>query len=490
MRKYLEKLFHIDHLMVTLMTFAIIAAFYAFFTSVNISFLNPVKQAVANFSLSDVYYEIKAGTQEPRLSPDIVLVDVTDLHSRGQIADVIDSVAVCNPKVLGFDLVFESPRDDAGENAKLAAATERVAHLSRFACKLTDYAAADSSFQQKVCSFFSPESPYFNDSTAEVALPLFEGYANVLSDEGYSYIRELSVERKFRGDEMPSLAAALAEAYIDTSLVGRRDRVIDFQPTGFVRVPHDSISAYRGLIEGRIVLLGTLGEEADMHYTPLGKMSGMEIQAYATQTLVDNTHIRELGAGWTFLVAFIVTYLTQLIQFCFVSYTKRKRGPFFHFISGSRVFLRLFTFGWMGVLTWISFLLYMSQDIYVSMALTLFCVALTGEGRGIYIATVNTLANYYGNRFCKKSLYYVPDPRCAEDKVEWEKELAAKAANRPMARAARQRMAQRAQEGTDRARKAVPGDASAAGPDAAAVDASDFADASDDGGGDDGFSAL
>jgi len=424
MQKFLRNLFHWDHLLVTLTLFVFIGLFYALFASVDIAFLNPVKKAIANFSLSDMYYEVKQETTEPEMCPVITLVDMTDLRSRDEIAAVIDSIAACEPRVLGVDLIFESLREDLGDSRRLAEAAESAAPVSVFSCKLTDYAAADSSFRGKTGSFFAPGSRYASDTVALMALPVMEAYANVKSGEDYSYVRELTVERKLGGEKMRSMAATLAGLYTGKDVTATRDRLIDYQPTRFPVVRYDSIMACKELLRDRIVLLGTMHEEADMHYTPLGKMPGMEVQAYATLTLLKQKEITEVGTPVLLLLAFVISYLTQLLQYAFVRYTQSRKGAVFLFISESRLCLRILTFLWMGLLTWLSFLLYMDKDIYVSMALILLCIALVGEARGIYGAFVNTLARYGNRAFFKKSLYYTPEKSDKKKEAETEAAVA------------------------------------------------------------------
>jgi hypothetical protein len=60
----------------------ILSLFY--FVSMNISFLSPVARAIKDFSMSDLYYHILWTGDEPEKSEVITLVDITDLHKRGQ----------------------------------------------------------------------------------------------------------------------------------------------------------------------------------------------------------------------------------------------------------------------------------------------------------------------------------------------------------------------------------------------------------------------
>lgn len=413
MKRFLHRLFHIDHLLVTVITFIIIGVFYVFLKSVDIAFLNPIAKGISNFSLSDVYYEIKQETTVPDTCSLITLVDMTELHSRDEIADVIDSIAACGPRVLGVDLIFESLREDLGDNRQLVEAAENAAPFSVFSCKFIDYNAAEDTYMSKTGSFFTSDNRIAPAAAgADVPiLPVMEAYTNVKSRAESSFIRELTVERKWDGVNYYSMPAMLVNLYTEGRAMDKRDRLVNFLPVHFPTVRYDSVRICEDLIRDRIVLLGTMHEEADMHYTPLGKMAGMEVLAYSTLTLLEQKNIREVSLPVILLLSFIVCYITQMLQYFFVNFTENRPEAFFLFVSSSRIFLRLFTFAWMGFLTWLSFILYMKNEIYVSMVLILLCIALVGEARGFYIATIRTLSRFHDWHFLRNSLYYNPEDR-------------------------------------------------------------------------------
>lgn len=60
-----------------------------------------------------------------------------------------------------------------------------------------------------------------------------------------------------------------------------KQRNIEYSHTDFFTISHRDVMKYRNVIKDKIVILGTINEEADTHITPLGKMPGMKIQAFA-----------------------------------------------------------------------------------------------------------------------------------------------------------------------------------------------------------------
>ena len=69
--------------------------------------------------MSDLYYHILWSGNEPEQNDLITLVDVTDLHKRGDIAHTIEQVNQQEPKVLGIDIIFEGVKEDSLGNDSL-----------------------------------------------------------------------------------------------------------------------------------------------------------------------------------------------------------------------------------------------------------------------------------------------------------------------------------------------------------------------------------
>ena len=89
------------------------------FASLNLSIFNPLKQALDDFKMTDLYFELMRSNKEKELNKDIVLVDVTKLTDRNAIAKAIKDVNSCSPKVLVIDLIFERPSHDPMEDTLL-----------------------------------------------------------------------------------------------------------------------------------------------------------------------------------------------------------------------------------------------------------------------------------------------------------------------------------------------------------------------------------
>ena len=399
MKHFLRLFFHRDHLVISVLAVLILCLFY--FVSMNISFLSPVARAIKDFSMSDLYYHILWSGNEPEQNDLITLVDVTDLHKRGDIAHTIEQVNQQEPKVLGIDIIFEGVKEDSLGNDSLMNALAMRPSETVSVFKLLDYNANAKVFNNSLHSFFIED------------VPIMEGYANVLSNGTNGNVRQFSISRRTRDMEVYSLPAMLYMAAINDTLPFSvkepDDRMINYVPTTFPVVRYDSIEQRADLIRDHIVLLGTVKEEQDMHYTPIGKMPGLEVQAFSLQTLLSQRDILVVGEGWLMLLAFIFCYLTQFIQYGAVRLAQHRTDTLSIFLSGSFLYLRFVTFAWLGLLAWMGFILYIKCNVYLAMTWIFAPVVLVAEARGLYSAFIKTLCLKHHNRFpcLKKSLYYV-----------------------------------------------------------------------------------
>lgn len=391
MRKLLRQCFHVEHAFVAILA-AVLLGLLAFVT-LNISFLNPLARAVKDFSISDIYYKVK-WMSEPDTSRMVTLVDITPLYDRGAIAEVLLDVADCAPAVTGVDVIFDKHKNDPEGEALL---TEVVASTPGlvFADKLTDFRSSSGAFHDRVRSFFAGE------------VPVVEGYANVGDEDPFSRLRSLSVQRNFRADTVLSFSARLASAYRGEPIPStfRQDRLINYRALEFPVVPADSVRDYRHLLEGRIVIVGALDDEPDMHITPLGKMAGMKVQAYATQTLLEQKNIVCIPYAWQIIVSSLFCYVSVLFYFFALGWISRRRSPLAVFLHTSRWYLRLACLFWANLFVFLTILCYDVFDTYVPMTVTLLLVVLVPEARLLYMSFVKACEGRRPARLFSRSLY-------------------------------------------------------------------------------------
>ena len=256
MKKLLKHIFNLNHLGVCIVTFAMLWLLKTVTFSLDI--LNPVADAMENFSAADIFFEIQHSGSEPEVSDIITIVDMTELHDRGDIAMLFEEINMNDPLLVGVDLIFEGVKDNKLGNELLEGATMGLSDKTIFSTKLIEYSSEQEEFTGKVQSFFA------ND------LGVTEGYTNLNNDMTGALVREFSTKQTAMGEEMLSFPAKIA-AMFDESLyaMDNENILINYRNVEFPVVKWNEIAENSELIEGHIVLVGTMAEEQDMHMTPL-----------------------------------------------------------------------------------------------------------------------------------------------------------------------------------------------------------------------------
>lgn len=383
MAKYKIKTSVFDYIGVCLTVFLL--AFVLVLASINLSIFNPLKLALEDFKMTDVYFEMLRSDKEKELNKDIVLVDVTKLTCRDSIAQAIVNVNSCEPRVLLIDLIFERPSFDQIEDITLVNAIEVGKDKEILSCKLTDYNPGSNAFSNITKSFFH-----------EIA-DFKWGYSNVDQKRPGGCIRHYSLSQNLNDSLTYSMAYLAACAYVGAEPEKKdvSQRVIVYDDTDFLAIPYDRILENKSLLKDKLVILGTLEEEADMHITPLGKQPGMKILAFSTLSFLNHREISSMSKFTSLIMAFLVCL------FCaWAGHKIRKK-----YTNVTSYVLKLFYVIVTAFLVWMAFITFVHFDYDVDLLYPLLGLALVEEGRLQYSSLVKTLCKHTKWQFIKKSIY-------------------------------------------------------------------------------------
>ncbi len=381
-----SKFFNIEHVFVCLIVllFAGILAFL----SLNLTLFSPFKQAYEEFSITDVYHTIQRTGKKVTWSNDITIVDVTEQHNRSEIANTIKEVSLCKPKAIMVDLIFSAPSMNFEDDDSLMRVVSDIPNII-FGKKLVDYNEDANKFTGEVKSFFSDD----------VDAP--EGYVNVLKNINNGLLREYTISECLNNDTVPSIAWLSANEYKGEKNVysNPNERLIVYSDISFPKVRYDSISHFNALLKDRLVIVGALKEEADMHLTPIGKMGGSEIQAYITQTCIDHDNVRTSSFWVTIILAIILCYLSA-----WIGYLIMKKFPLMYLY-----WLQGYYFLLSALLVWIGFILFVKYDYYMKMTIPFLGFALVEQAR-LHYKWIISYGNAHPkkkwlNKLTKKSIY-------------------------------------------------------------------------------------
>lgn len=388
----LKYLFHRDHFIV--IGIAVTLLFLLGVIAFNLDFLNPVANALDNFSVTDVFFDIQHSGSEPEECELVTLVDMTELHARGDIAMLLDEIGQNDPLFVGVDLFFEGEKDDPLGNELLQMAVSNLAGRSVFSEKLIDYDSSQGMFTNSVRSFFADEVDFQ------------EAYTNLNDDMAASCIRDFSSRLVLQGRDILSFPVSIASRFDESAAQLDNDELlINFKNVRFPVVSYDDIAEKSDLIDGHIVLVGTMTEEQDMHNTPLGKMPGLELQAYSLLTLLEHKAIRNIPKWLTWLIAFLFCYILEITIDLLSRLVEKKKSPLFVFLKESNVVSILLLFFWVVFVCWLMFLCFVKKSLILSGGLILGLMALVCEGRDLYKSIIKALSvKYEGSSFIETSL--------------------------------------------------------------------------------------
>lgn len=389
----LKYLFHIDHFLVT--TLALVLLWLLSIITFNLSILDPVADALDEFSITDVFFEIENNKEENIETSDLItIVDMTDLHNRGDIASLMQEIGLNNPLCVGIDLIFEGEKDDSIGNKELVEAVNNLGETAIYSKKLTDYSGETDKFANRVSSFFTKD------------IEVQEAYTNLVNDMSSTRVREFTATQQEGETESISFPAAIASRFDTTLVSNHKDSyLINYRNVKFPVVKFDEIQEKADLIDGHIVLIGTMTEEQDMHMTPLGKMPGIEVQAYSLLTLLEHKDLQELPLWLSILITFVLCYLLEITIDAVPRCVEKSTKIPIVFLRESGLITALLILLWVIVVTWLMFYSFTRWNVIIDGGVLLASMALVCEGRELIEATIKTLSTKYDWKYLQNSIF-------------------------------------------------------------------------------------
>lgn len=374
--------FRWDHLAVCLMM-VLIGWLLVLITS-KISIFDPVSAAFDDFSMTDVYFEIQRNGSA-KYDDNIFIVDMTELNSRDSIAQVITNIKSCHPKVLGVDLIFERPSSNQMEDFSLVSAINSGDCPQILSCKLREYKEESKSFNNCLYSFFS-ESGDFK-----------WGYTNYLQKRMGGITRETSQRQNLNDSVIYSFPYLLASYYTgkQPSEEAINEREIFYANIKFHVVKGTEVLQHEDELKNKLVILGAITEEADMHISPIGKISGAEVVAYSILSYMKHDKITKMSRWSSLLLTFILCYLGVWMGYKI----ERWNSVFFAILA------KIFNFGLGVILIGITLYVFVTSDYYIDLLFPLLGLTLVEDVRQLYAGIIRWAVKKKKIAFLKSSLY-------------------------------------------------------------------------------------
>ena len=351
----------------------------------NWGLLDPVSRSFDSFSFTDLYYSLYRNSDNAKPNDRIVIID-TSHKTRGEIASTIDGLMTYEPATVGIDIIFDRPTGDTLGTQQLQNTVARHGNNLVAITKLLNYNDATQQFECTSQSILDNELVH-------------RAYSNLKSIGEGGYVRNYTLWRKVAGDTLGSFASVLASRYrvlFGGSAIAPEqvDGIIDFMPQKFRIINADSLHLYADEIMGRIVLLGNVNNEEDVHYTPMGKMNGTIIHAYTIDTLLDRP-TRTVSNGWILPLEALLLW-GFVIVYWLISMTCQRRDykllmAFFNWIYPvATALLVVCLSGW----------LFISSHRYVSPILLMAAMAMLPNTVELYVAMKDDCRKRFETMWC------------------------------------------------------------------------------------------
>lgn len=338
--------------------------------------LDPLSQSFDRFSFTDLYYSIYRNNHETVPNDRIVIVDTSD-KTRGEIASTIDRLMSCEPVIVGLDIIFDRPTGDTLGTQLLRETLARHNNDIVAIAKLTRYNEETMQFEGITPSILDDVAPQ-------------RAYSNLKNVGEGGFVRNYTIARNVGGDTLYSFASALASHYRgafggSTTPRTTEDGIIDFMPQSFNIIAADSLTAHVDEIIGRIVLVGNVNSEEDLHYTPIGAINGTIIHAYTIDTLLDKP-TQTVARGRVALLEILVLWCMVIVywgisRFCDTRHYKTLLAIVNWIYPVATALLVVCTSGW----------IFISSHRYISPLVLMAAMALLPNTVELYMVIKETL---------------------------------------------------------------------------------------------------
>jgi len=277
-----------------------------------------------------------------------------------------------HPTLIGVDVLFQGEKDE-DEDFALTQAVRGLKSPIVFSCKLLNYDDAEMQFTDII-------EPYFIKDI-NVAL----GYTNITDNMEKATIRELTLEQQCNGKRTLSFPARIYEVLGYNIKSYPQSLTINYLSMIFPKVNAIDVKENDKLIKDKIVLVGDLKDESDMHLTPIGKLSGLNLQAYSLLTLLTHKtpHIVPKIINW--ILCFILCYIFTAILFFVDKRLSSKESKFKIFLKESKLPNKVIPIIWFALISFIGFLAFSFYGIYFDIILILSVSVFVIECKNIYI---------------------------------------------------------------------------------------------------------
>jgi CHASE2 domain-containing sensor protein len=335
---WFDYVFNMRNVYSTASIFGLIALIY--YSPGNIEIFDPIQQALADFSFTDIVYS-QWRQDDAVVDENIILVNVG--RNRAEIAMQTKVLAAMQPKVIGIDPLLSSEKEPEVDLALIDAI--QSAKYVVMAAKLSDW-----NNDEKKPMFLKLQPPHPKFQLPNVSYGHTSFTADDKSKNTAQTIRDFESTYKVKDSTLmkkdttitafalevaerwkPGIIKQIKERGEDKELINYRGSFnkfiqIDIEPEMAL---DSAVAMYGSLVKGKIVLLGFMGQPFDnpndirnKFYTPAAKkyvgknppdMYAIVLHANIVSMLIRNELITQMPDWVGYVMAVIVCYLNMAL---------------------------------------------------------------------------------------------------------------------------------------------------------------------------------
>lgn len=233
--------------------------------------------------VTDFYNSVANKQFIPKCDSNVVIVDI-GAASRYELAEAIDAISYCEPRVIGLDVIFDSQHDH-DEDEFLLQTIKSVPNI-----------VVASSLSDAKRSFFDENIPLTNKGFAE------------LGDES-EIVRRLYVNQISGTDTLRSFVSQM----VQLAKVGVKEPIngdyIHYPALDYYVININQIEQEHKILKDKFVLIGTLANNEDVFYTPIDlRMNGVRVHAHILSTFLSERRIEDFSKISQWAIALVVVF--------------------------------------------------------------------------------------------------------------------------------------------------------------------------------------
>lgn len=309
----------------------------------NFKIFDPVDKAVSDLKMSDGFFYSRHKEHSGVCDPDVVIVDLAGVGSRGEIARIVNEINGCAPKVLAVDIIFgravssdnvaDSLLADAFRHSPNLVLAQRLVRMDA-GVRSETVSSADASPCDDVSSReesvlkqnkgYRIERSFFADDVDCVEGDVNLEYGTVRHISAGVDIYPSSAYRFSRpsGDQasLVQCSAYRKGSFVNciASLSGRRavvdNELINWSSLDTISVSPGRINSVKPFLKDKIVILGDSKDLRDYHDVPVisngeTRISGVNIIAQSLYTLRPGKGFKTTPRWFDILLGIVLTYI-------------------------------------------------------------------------------------------------------------------------------------------------------------------------------------